>query len=93
VIAYSSAIAGPLIVAPVGFGEVGVHNLEVVLWDYSAGTSGYTKTPWTVTVTNTAPFFNVPILPNATIQMNFIGLYSVSTLIQDDEGHNAILSY
>jgi hypothetical protein len=93
VIAYSSAIAGPLVVAPVGFGEVGVHNLEVVLWDYSTGTSGYTKTPWTVTVTNTAPFFNVPILPNATIQMNFIGLYSFSTLIQDDEGHNAILSY
>jgi hypothetical protein len=40
VIAYSSAITGPLVVAPVGFGEVGVHNLEVVLWDYSAGTSG-----------------------------------------------------
>ncbi len=79
-IAYSSGITGPLIVAPVGFGEVGVHNLEVVLWDYSLGTSGYTKIPWTVTVTNTAPYFNVPILPNATIQMNFIGFYSVSNL-------------
>jgi len=51
------------------------------LWDYSAGTSGYTKTPWTVTVTNTAPFFNIPILPNATVQMNFVGLYSVSSMI------------
>ena len=80
-IAYSSADAGPLIIAPVGFGEVGVHNLEVVLWDNSPGTSGMTKTPWTVTVTNTAPFFNVLVLPNATIQMNFINLYSVSTLI------------
>jgi hypothetical protein len=55
--------------------------MEVVLWDYSLGTSGYTKTLWTVTVTNSAPFFNVPILPNATIQMNFIGYYSVTTLI------------
>ncbi len=78
VIAYPSAITGPLIVAPVGFGEVGVHNLEVVLWDYSAGTSGYTNTAWTVTVTNTAPYFNVPVLPNATIQMNFVGLYIVT---------------
>ena len=81
VVAYPTGITGPLIVAPVGFGEVGVHNLEVVLWDYSLGTSGYTKSPWTITVTNTAPYFNVPILPNATIQMNFISYYSVSNLI------------
>jgi hypothetical protein len=52
--------------------------MEVVLWDY---TTGYAKTLWTVTVTNSAPFFNVPILPNATIQMNFIGYYSVENLI------------
>jgi hypothetical protein len=67
--------------------------MQVVLWDYSLGSSGYTYTSWTVNVTNTTPFFNVPILPNATIQMNSIGLYSVSTLIQHDEGHNLILSF
>lgn len=67
--------------------------MEVVLWDYSIGTSGYTKTPWTITVTNTAPNFNVPILPNATVQLNVVSLYSVATMIKDDEGHNSILTY
>jgi hypothetical protein len=63
------------------------------LWDGSLDTSGYTSVPWTVTVTNTAPFFNIPILPNVTIKMNFIGLYPVSSMIQDNEGHNSFLTY
>ena len=41
--------------------------MEVALWDYSFGSSGYTRTPWNITVTNTAPYFNVTVLPNATV--------------------------
>jgi hypothetical protein len=78
VIAYASALPGPLIVAPVAFAEVGVHNIEVILSDYSPGTTWLTKTPWTITVTNSAPYFNVPVLPNATVQMNFVTLYVVN---------------
>ncbi len=55
--------------------------MEVVLWDYSYSSTGYTKIPWTINVTNTAPFFNVPILPNASVQMNFTTLYSIASLI------------
>ena len=59
--------SGPLRVSPTQFAEVGIHTLNVVLWDYATDGSGKTFTPWTINVTNTAPRFNSPILPNATV--------------------------
>ena len=78
-----------IMIAPVGFGEVGVHTVQVVLWDYSADNSG--KNPsasFDITVTNSAPKFSIPDLPNVTCQMNFVNLQTI-TQIQDDEGHTA----
>lgn len=54
---------GPIILAPATFGSVGFHNMEIVLWDYTTDLSGYTVRPWEVEVTNTAPYFNVPVMP------------------------------
>ena len=34
----------------------------------------------------------MPILPNASVQMNFVGLYKV-TQFEDKEGHDAFLTY
>ena len=70
-------MSGPIVVAPVGFSEVGSHNMEIVLWDYSIGTSGKTIDTWQVIVTNSAPFFTVPIMPNISVQMNKPGYYVV----------------
>ncbi len=42
VIAYYDQLANNIIIAPVGFTEVGDHILDLVLWDYSLGTSGRT---------------------------------------------------
>jgi hypothetical protein len=55
--------AGPIVVSPVLFDEVGIHIMQVILWDYTIGTSGQTIDSFTINVTNTAPYFNLPTLP------------------------------
>ena len=62
--------SGPIVVSPMSFGEVGIHYLKVKLWDYTSDVSGYTEDYWTINVTNTAPYFNVALLPIVSVKMN-----------------------
>ena len=32
--------AGPIVVSPIRFSEVGIHYIKVILWDYTKGSSG-----------------------------------------------------
>ena len=54
--------------------------MEILLWDYSSGTSGKTVETWQVIVTNSAPFFTVPIMPNISVPMNKPGYYVVTQI-------------
>ena len=52
--------------------------MKIVLWDYITDASGYTYNDWTITVTNSAPYFNVPTLPNISVYLNHVGDYEVT---------------
>jgi hypothetical protein len=78
-LAHTVTSKSSIMIAPVGFGEVGVHTVKVVLWDYSPGDSG--KNPsasFDITVTNSAPKFSIPVLPNVSCQMNFVNLQTIT---------------
>ncbi len=92
VIASTTSPSGPIVISPISFNEVGIHKMQVVLWDYSTGTSGKTYDYFTINVTNTAPYFNVPALPLISVKMNEVLLYNV-TDFQDDEGQIATLTF
>lgn len=66
--------------------------MQVILWDYTDGTSGKTYDDFTINVTNTPPYFNVDVLPLFSVKMNEYKEYNI-TDFQDDEGHDAILTF
>ena len=78
VAAFYDSSANSIVISPVGFGEVGVHTIDLVLWDYSLGTSGRTPVSMSVTVTNSAPFFTVATMPSVKAQMNRVTNYVVT---------------
>jgi hypothetical protein len=84
--------AGPIVVSPTRFSEVGIHYLKVILSDFTIDSSGCTYDNWTINVTNTAPYFNEAVLPNISFKMNETKEYVVSDFT-DNEGHTAILSF
>jgi hypothetical protein len=90
--ASTTSPSGPIVLSPISFNEVGIHKMQVVLWDNTTGTSGKTFDNFTINVTNTAPYFNVPVLPLISVKMNEVLLYNV-TDFQDDEGHIATLTF
>lgn len=74
--------------SPVDFSLVGTHTIEIILSD---GQPLSTRYPFTVTVTNTPPYFNLT-KPVATLKFRFNELqhYDLPSWT-DDEGHDVYL--